>query len=472
MSDEAARFFYDSFELMYKTYSQKFDKTTVTAFMSQEEERMKQFSLYGGYKIIEDWKNLCNIEDFRNYYDIVKKYSLIRECDRSGYPVEKIMKYRKFDEMSAKDVYKMLRSKLDSIHTVILSNEDIINIADGMSDAILKCVDIPDVGISMPYKILSDSFKGIMKSIMLVMGMLSNDGKTRFLAKMAAYIAFFHKEKVLVMLNETTEKEFRHCIFTTVINNEEFQKIHGIKLNKNEREIALGRYKNDSGEFIERYTDENGVFIESLEDFQKRLNANSFEFRNVMAIAEWFEKESEGIVYIKEMIDYEDATLEFEIRKHHLTKNIDYFMYDTLKSDNDTIGEWAALKKTATMLSELCKELNIFLYGSIQMTDDAVNLSVFDLTSMNIANCKQIKHLVDQLCLTKRIPKTDYGKYRYIPTEAWGEPIPLELNPKKIYYGCKVDKNRQGEKPIVIFEVDLNQNKWIEVGELVRASKQ
>lgn len=53
------------------------------------------------------------------------------------------------------------------------------------------------------------------------------------------------------------------------------------------------------------------------------------------------------------------------------------------------------------MLSELSKEIDIFMYGSIQLTDEAVHLNIFDLTSMNIANSKQIKHLLDQLCLAK-----------------------------------------------------------------------
>ena len=467
--DEATKFFYECFELMYKTLTQTFNQININTFMSQDEDRLKTYKKYGGYKIIETWSNLATPDDFKNYYNSVKKYSLLRECYRNGYPAEKIRNYKKFDEMSASEVYKILRSKLDNIHTVVLANEDSVNIADGMTSSILQCIETPDIGLQMPYNILSDVFKGIRTQTMLVMGMLSNEGKTRFLAKLAAYIAFVHKEKVCIMLNETTEKEIRHCIMTTVLNNPEFQELHGVRINKDEKEITLGRYRDSEGNFINRKHDGEGNYTESLEEFQARLHKESEEFRQVLRVAEWVEQESEGTIYVKELQEYSDETLEFEIRKHKLTKNIKYFCYDTLKSDNDSIGEWAALKRTTTMLSELSKEIDIFMYGSIQLTDEAVHLNIFDLTSMNIANSKQIKHLLDQLCLAKRVPKTEYHKYKYIPTEAWGEPIPLELNQKKVYYGCRVDKNRQGEKPTVLFEVDLNRNTWFEVGTLVNS---
>lgn len=466
--DEATQFFYDNFELMYKTFSQTFDSVNINAFMSQDKDRLKKFKKYGGYKIIEEWMSLCNIEDFRNYYNLVKKYSLLRELHRYGYPVMKIKQYKNFDALSANEVYRLLRSKIDSIHTVILANEDSVNIAEGTTDAVLRCIEAPDMGLSMPYPILTDVFKGVRTKTMQVGGMLSNEGKTRFMCKMAAFLAFFHGEKVLLMVNETTEAEIRHCIITTVINNTEFQDIHGIVMEKKERELTLGQYNDGDGNIIYRHVNDKGEYTETLEEFRHRLSQESEEFNKVMKVAAWVEEESQGKIYVKEMVEYHDEILEFEVRKHHITKGISYFFYDTLKNDNDSIGDWAAFKRTTTMLSELSKEMDIFVYGSIQLTDEAVHLDVFDLTSMNIANSKQIKHLLDQLYLMKRIPKENYHKYSYIPTKTWGSIKVQSLDMSKVYYGCVVDKNRQGEKPVVLFEVDLNKNTWYELGRLVK----
>ena len=40
LSDPVTRFFYDCFELMYKTYSQTFNEVKVNAFMAQDVDRL------------------------------------------------------------------------------------------------------------------------------------------------------------------------------------------------------------------------------------------------------------------------------------------------------------------------------------------------------------------------------------------------------------------------------------------------
>ena len=47
-------------------------------------------------------------------------------------------------------------------------------------------------------------------------------------------------QKILFMSNEMSEEDLRNCLLTTVVNNKEFQALHGIKRNKPEKEIVLG----------------------------------------------------------------------------------------------------------------------------------------------------------------------------------------------------------------------------------------
>ena len=470
-NDIATKFYYENFELMYKTFSQNFEETNVNAFMSQDKDRFNIYKRYGGYSTIREWVKLAQTEDFTNYYDLVKKFSLLRELHKHGYPIEKVRKYEKFDSLTATDVYRIIRSKVDSIQTEVLADEDSVDISEGMKNSIISHIEAPDMGLEIPFAIQNDMFKGIRKKIMMVYGMLSNDGKTRFMTKLATYIAFFHNKKVLIMANETTESEITNCIITTVINNKEFQMLHNIDINnKPEREITLGQYRGEDGNFVERRTNDKGDFIESLDNFVKRLEEESEEFNKVMAVGDWVEKEMAKKLYVKEMLSYEDELLCFEIRKHKITKGVEYFFYDTMKSDTSSMGDWSHFKRTATVLSELCKEINVFMYASIQLTDDAVFLDIFDLTSNNIANGKQIKHLLDILSFAKRIPPEDYRKYSYIPSEAWGTANILELNPKKTYYGFKTDKNRAGEKHTTLMEVNLNYNTWYEKGLLIKSN--
>ena len=197
-----------------------------------------------------------------------------------------------------------------------------------------------------------------------------------------------------------TEIRFLKALITTVINNPEFQELHGFKLKKKEKEITLGLYKDDRGEFLYQERDEWGDVIEPIDEYISRVAANSSEYIKIMQIADWIEQETQGLIFTKDVsAAYDDKTLEFEIRKAHLTQGIDYFFYDTFKNDIATTGDWAAMKITATKMTEIAKQLDMFGYLSIQLTDDANFVKPDELTSSNIANCKSIKHVLYTLFL-------------------------------------------------------------------------
>lgn len=469
-SDEATKFFYDAFDLMYKTFSQDTSEFNVNTFMTQNDERYSTYKRYGGYKLIKNWMDMSNIEDAKNYFDTVKKYSLLREYHRKGNIPERVLNFKNFNTMTALDVSRAIISSMNKISTVILANEDSKVVNKDMKNTVNKHLKTPKFGLQYPYPILSEVFKGMREQHMICFGMLSNEGKTRFMTKLVAYISCFHQEKTCILLNEMTEESFRDCLLTTVINNKEFQELHGINVFKNEKELTLGLYVDENGEYMSREVDEFGEYIESEEAYVERVEKNSEEYRRIVQVAEWLETQPQ--ILVKELVEYDDITLEFEIKKHQTVHGCKYYFYDTLKNDNDSIGDWSALKKTTTALKELANQLKVYVYGSIQLSDDTVFTDPFQMSSNNIANCKQLKHLVDALCLCKRLDKDNYHNYCYVPNNTdWGDNSTLDLDPRKKYYCCVVDKNRDGEKPIVLFEVDLNRNTWYEIGELKKALK-
>lgn len=461
--DEATKFFYDNLELMYTTFSQTIDENTINTFMSQDSNRLKQYKSFGGYKVIKTWMSLSNIEDFKNYFNIVKKYSLIREYERSGFPVQKILNHKNFNKWTANDIYKMIRAKADKINTVILSNEESVVLNEDTENTVKKWLIKPQMGIELPWKLVNSMFRGGRLGKLVTMGFLSNEGKTRNLMMLIAFITLIKKEKFLLLSNEMEEEDLKSCLITTVINNKQFESLHGIKINKPEREIVLGLYKDELGEFIKRNKDE------SEEDYYNRIYESSEEYRKVIEISKWIDKETNGKIFFKDVgTDYSDETLEFECRKHKMLYDVKYMGYDTLKGYH--IDDWQTVKQTTTRLKEIMKELKMFGWAVIQLTDDSVWTDIFEFSSNNIANAKQLKHVVDHLILGKRIPKEDYYKYEYIPHDSWGEKRPLALNKEKTYYGWKIDKNRGGDKDLIpLIEVDLNYNTWYEVGYLRRS---
>ncbi len=62
-------------------------------------------------------------------------------------------------------------------------------------------------GLEFPFRIISSVFKGIRRGETMAFAMPSNAGKSRFTINIAAYVAFIHKKKVLVISNEMSEEK-------------------------------------------------------------------------------------------------------------------------------------------------------------------------------------------------------------------------------------------------------------------------
>lgn len=470
-SDDATRFFFEQAQIMYQTVTQTFNKTNISIFMTEEPERSQLYRKYGGWRTIESWVKLSSGEEFdvRSCFDRLKKYSLLREYERRGFNTEFIKRHKKFDYMTPKDIYKMIRIQADRINTVIMGDSDIDVLNSKVNDLIDSCLDTPDQGFEIPFPILNEVFMGMQKKTIMAVAAMSNAGKSRLMIKLVAYATLVLKKRTLVLLNEMTIEKMRKALLTTVINNPEYKELHGVDIIKPEREIVMGMYRDRDGEFIMRRVDKKGNYIETKEDFLQRVRENSDEYHQVKKVADWIESQIQALIYVKDISsDYSDHVLEFEIRKAVITKGVELWFYDTAK--NEQVGEWSAFKTTVTKLAEICKPLNVFGYLSMQLNDETNSVAPDAMNSSCIAEAKQTKHVLDSLVMIKQIDKENYYKYecKKKNEEDWGSSVVSTLSPKKNYYCFVVDKNRGGEKPRVLFEVDLNLNTWKECGMLRR----
>jgi replicative DNA helicase len=468
--DEVCKFFYDNGEIIYKKRTQNFNQSSINLYMSEDEDRLKTYKKYGGWNTLKDWMDLAQIEDFKSYFEILKKYSLLREFARNGFNIEKILNHPKFNFLGALDVYKLIRNKADKIHTVILTNNEAKVLNESMTSVISDCLEVPDMGIPFPFSILSELFRGIRTKTMMSVAMLSNFGKSRLMFKIIAYMALVQKQKVFVMLNEMNLQDIKLALLVTCLNNPEFQQLHGYKIHKKEREIALGLYKNSKGEFLYREQDEKGNYLESLPEFTKRLKKESVEYRQIIEVAQWIEEESDGLIYAMDVsTDYSFANLEHQMRKMKMIYNISYMFYDTLKNPINDIGNWAALKEVTTKLRELVAELDVWLYCSQQLSDDSNFTPPMDLNSSNIASAKHTVHVVDQMVMFKEVDREDFHKYYYLEnTPDWGTSIERNFDLNIKHYIAVIQKNRAGARKKLVYCVDLDENRWIELGEVFK----
>ena len=319
-------------------------------------------------------------------------------------------------------------------------------------------------GLDFPFPILSGVFKGLRKGETMAFAMPSNSGKSRFTINLAAYTAFVHKKKVLIISNEMSEDKMKLCLITTIINNPEIQKLHGQEISKTEGELLEFKFRPDDIKKVK--VDEDGFVVkeekESQEDFVKRLT----EINKTIKAVEWANKEIDNSIYFINITDHTNDELKKVIMNFYYKEKIEYVFYDTLKTDTANIGKGEEIKKTATILSNLAQNFNMFIYSTLQLTESTtlpINLDVNDL-----AVSRTVKEVLDTLCLIKQINKETYDDYEYSLKEVDTKYFNLKkyTDPDVRYYACVVDKNRAGAKPKVLFRLNLAYNRWEELGYL------
>ena len=151
---------------------------------------------------------------------------------------------------------------------------------------------------------------------------------------------------------------------------------------------------------------------------------------------------------------------------YYYKEKIEYVFYDTLKTDTANIGNAEEIKKTATILSNIAQNFEMFICSSLQLAEAStlpINLDVNDL-----AVSRTVKEVLDTLCLIKQINRDKLQDYEYSLKEVDTKFYDLEKSedPDVRYYACVVDKNRAGPKPKLVFRLNLAYNSWEELGYL------
>ena len=323
-------------------------------------------------------------------------------------------------------------------------------------------------GLELPFPILSSVFKGIRKGETMAFAMPSNSGKSRFTINLSAYTAFVHKKKVLVISNEMSEEKMKLCLITTVLNNPEIQKLHGQKISKTEGELLEFKFRPNKDAKVN--VDEEGFILqepnETRRQFVERLKTVSDEFNKTIAVTDWVNNQINNSIYFINITDHTNDELQKVIMNYYYKEKIEYVFYDTLKTDTANIGNGEEIKRTATILSNLAQNFNMFICSTLQLTESTtlpINLTVNDL-----AVSRTVKEVLDTLCLIKQIMRDDLDKYEYSLEEVDTKFYELEKfkDPDVRYYACVVDKNRAGAKPKVLFRLNLAYNVWNELGYL------
>lgn len=434
---------------------QKFNFSREVEGIYQQKYYLKQYVAGKNYnmeKIYTDLRKICLLR---------KKYVEM--------PIESIQKkiveiahYKLYDKMTIEEVENATNqvTVTDKFKQAVL-NTDLTSFLERGDNNLAN-------GLSLPFPILTQVFKGIRKGETMAIAMPSNAGKSRLTVNIAAYTSLVHQKKVLIISNEMSEEKMKLCLITTILNNPEIQKLHGQDIKKSEGELLEFKFRPDNPKEVK--VDENGFVIqeekETREQFIKRLSKISTEFNKTVKVTEWLNEQSNNCVYFINITDHTNDELKKVITNYYYKEKIEYMFYDTMKTDTQNIGKSEEIKKTATIISNLAQNLNIFIGYTMQLTETTtlpVNLTINDLSES-----RTVKEVLDTLCLVKQIDNRTLKDYEYSLEEVSDKFYPLKeyKDPDERYYACVVDKNRAGSKPKVVFNLNLAYNRWTELGYL------
>ena len=393
---------------------------------------------------------------------IIRKYYLEEPREEIQEQIMGILDYELYSQMSVDEV------KAAIVQVSVTQKFKQAVLSEDLTDFLEKGENNLTNGLALPFPILSSVFKGIRKGETMAFAMPSNSGKSRFTINLAAYTAFVHKKKVLVISNEMSEEKMKLCLITTVLNNLEMQELHGQQITKTEGELLEFKFRADKNAKVE--VDKDGFIVqeekETRRKFVDRLKKVSSEFNKTIAVTDWLNNQINNSIYFINITDHTNDELKKVIMNYYYKEKIEYVFYDTLKTDTANIGNGEEIKRTATILSNLAQNFNMFICSTLQLTESTtlpINLSVNDL-----AVSRTVKEVLDTLCLIKQIVREDWDKYQYSLEEVDTKFFELKkyTDPDERYYACVVDKNRAGAKPKLLFNLNLAYNRWNELGYL------
>ena len=421
------------------------------------------------YKQKQDLKHEIEMKTYNpeKVYVELRKLCVLRKCYLEE-PREEIQKqivdirdYELYDQMSVDEI------KAAIVQVSVTQKFKHAILSEDLTEFLEKGENNLTNGLALPFPIISNVFKGIRKGETMAFAMPSNSGKSRFTINIAAYTAFVHKKKVLVISNEMSEEKMKLCLITTVLNNPTIQKLHGQNISKTEGELLEFKFRPDDKNIkVDKY----GFILkeknETRKEFVERLKKQSSEFNKTIAVTDWLNNQINNSIYFINITDHTNDELKKVIMNYYYKEKIEYIFYDTLKTDTANIGNGEEIKRTATILSNLAQNFNIFIFSTLQLTESTtmpINLNVNDL-----AVSRTVKEVLDTLCLVKQIAREDLSQYEYSLEEVDTKFFELEKfkDPDVRYYACVVDKNRAGAKPKLLFRLNLAYNIWNELGYL------
>lgn len=386
-------------------------------------------------------------------YQTMMKAIILRKMEQSGYQVDELLNRSDFSSLTVRDLQRLIYEDLDRRLNVAVTASG-GDLGADMTSRAAKFLGEPEVGYQTPFPFINEHCHGLFRNDLNFIGGLSNTGKGRLLMFILTWLVIKEGQSVCLLSNEMAEEDFFKCLVCTVVNHREF---HGYELSLTQSDIVQGRFRDGEGRYLTR---EEG---EEKEDFQRRLERESSEYRDFQAVTRWWDERFKGkFRFVQVGDDYSIQRLKQEIRLAK-DKGCTVVAYDTFKAYGSS--EWTDTLQAATELSALFKADPDGLTGlaTFQLTEEALEATPDQLSQRYIARAKSIYQQADSMIMFLPLNPAQRSVY-VVSRDGVEQPIPPETE----IAAFRIVKNRRGQGKDVSWVVQtcLDRNIWHCAGQL------
>ena len=434
LKSKDAQFYFNLGKALYDAGFRKFDNITVYGFLQNKPNVKETFEDYGGYREVENLKQLVNVENVDAYFDKIAKLNTLEAlCELTFNSFEDVSK---FDKMSSQQVYDYFEYKLNDIS--ITSTHDVEEESLVIDDEFIEECNTGDaVGISYAKNcpIMNYLTLGVPLGEMFMIAGHSGVGKSSFVFENMVLPMAEEGVKVAIVSNEMRSKDYKIMLLAHILTKE----LNYWGLTR--KQIKMGHFTNEQRELLNK---------------AKKISQEKYSSLGFIKLFD------NGIGKVLKYI------------KKKSKRGYQIFVWDTMKSD-DSLDEkmFLQLLINSRKVFQLASKENIAIIPTYQLALYTVNQRYLDASCL--ANGKQIKEVFSEMiymrqlwqdeytgekydCKAYQLQKNEDGKYTKIKRM-------IELDKDKKYIVAFLDKTRNEEdKQQVLYEVNGRFNSWKEIG--------
>lgn len=434
LKSKDAQFYFNLGKALYDAGFRKFDNITVYGFLQNKPNVKETFEDYGGYREVENLKQLVNVENVDAYFDKIAKLNTLEAlCELTFNSFEDVSK---FDKMSSQQVYDYFEYKLNDIS--ITSTHDVEEESLVIDDEFIEECNTGDaVGISYAKNcpIMNYLTLGVPLGEMFMIAGHSGVGKSSFVFENMVLPMAEEGVKVAIVSNEMRSKDYKIMLLAHILTKE----LNYWGLTR--KQIKMGHFTNEQREMLNK---------------AKKISHEKYS----------------SLGFIK-LFDNDIGKVLKYIKKKS-KRGYQIFVWDTMKSD-DSLDEkmFLQLLINSRKVFQLASKENIAIIPTYQLALYTVNQRYLDASCL--ANGKQIKEVFSEMiymrqlwqdeytgekydCKAYQLQKNEDGKYTKVKRM-------IELDKDKKYIVAFLDKTRNDEdKQQVLYEVNGRFNSWKEIG--------